>query len=58
MVFACPFERRLELTHVLTDAGIQMRPFSFTTRGVHAWGVEEQGYETPFSLAVGQESLF
>ena len=43
MVFACPFERRLELTHVLTDAGIQMRPFSFTTRGVHAWGVEEQG---------------
>ncbi len=40
MVFACPFDRRLTLERVLTEAGMQMRPFSFTTQGVHAWGVD------------------
>ena len=40
MVFACPFDRRLELERVLTEHGVQMRPFSFTTQGVHAWSVE------------------
>ena len=40
MVFACPFDRRLELERVLNEAGVQMRNFSFTTQGVHAWSVE------------------
>ncbi len=40
MVFACPFDRRLELERVLEEAGVRMRPFSFTTQGVHAWSVE------------------
>lgn len=40
MVFACPFDRRLALERVLTEAGMHMRPFSFTTQGVHAWSVE------------------
>ena len=40
MVFACPFDRRLELERVLTEHGVQVRPFSFTTQGVHAWSVE------------------
>jgi len=40
MVFACPFDRRLELERVLGEAGVQLRPFSFTTQGVHAWSVE------------------
>jgi D-glycero-alpha-D-manno-heptose-7-phosphate kinase len=40
MVFACPFDRRLELERVLSEAGVIMRPFSFTTQGVHAWSVE------------------
>jgi D-glycero-alpha-D-manno-heptose-7-phosphate kinase len=40
MVFACPFDRRLELERVLSDAGVIVRPFSFTTQGVHAWSVE------------------
>ncbi|HZB96092.1 MAG TPA: GHMP kinase [Herpetosiphonaceae bacterium] len=44
MVLACPFERRLDLTRVLGEAGVQLRPFSFTTRGVEAWAVE--GEET------------
>jgi D-glycero-alpha-D-manno-heptose-7-phosphate kinase len=43
MVFACPFERRLELERLLTNAGVQIRPFSFTTRGVEAWAVAEEG---------------
>ncbi len=45
MVFACPFDRRLELERALEGAGVRMRPFSFTTQGVHAWGVdvEEKG---------------
>lgn len=41
MVFACPFERRLELERVLNEAGVQIRPFSFVTQGVQAWAVEE-----------------
>lgn len=41
MIFACPFERRLELERVLQAAGVQLRPFSFTTSGVQAWSVEE-----------------
>lgn len=40
MVFACPFDRRLELERVLSEAGVQIRHFSFTTQGVHAWSVE------------------
>lgn len=40
MVLACPFDRRLELTRVLSEAGMQLRPFSFTTQGVHSWSVE------------------
>lgn len=40
MVFACPFDRRLALERVLEEAGMRMRPFSFTTTGVHAWSVE------------------
>ena len=48
MVFACPFDRRLELERVLSEAGVRMRPFSFTTQGVHAWSVEvgENGQRT------------
>jgi D-glycero-alpha-D-manno-heptose-7-phosphate kinase len=42
MVFACPFDRRLELERALTEAGVQIRPFSFTIQGVHAWSVEVQ----------------
>ncbi len=42
MVFACPFERRLELERVLTEAGVQLRSFSFTQQGVQAWAVEEE----------------
>lgn len=40
MVFACPFDRRLELERLLTEYGVQVRPFSFTTQGVHAWSVD------------------
>ena len=40
MVFACPFDRRLEIERALEEAGVRMRPFSFTTQGVHAWSVE------------------
>lgn len=40
MVFACPFDRRLALERVLSEAGMQMRPFSFTTQGVHAWSID------------------
>lgn len=40
MVFACPFDRRLELERVLSEAGVQIRHFSFTTQGVHAWSVD------------------
>jgi D-glycero-alpha-D-manno-heptose-7-phosphate kinase len=41
MVFACPFERRLELERVLKEAGVIMRPFSFVTHGVQVWATEE-----------------
>jgi D-glycero-alpha-D-manno-heptose-7-phosphate kinase len=41
MVFACPFDRRLELERVLTEAGVVVRPFSFVTNGVQSWHVEE-----------------
>jgi D-glycero-alpha-D-manno-heptose-7-phosphate kinase len=41
MVFACPFDRRLELEKLLSEAGVIVRPFSFVTQGVHAWSVEE-----------------
>ena len=37
MCFCCPFERRLELEEALTGAGVRVRPFSFTSGGVHAW---------------------
>lgn len=50
MVFACPFDRRLELERVLDEAGVRMRPFSFTTQGVHAWSVkigEDEGLTHP-----------
>ena len=40
MVFACPFDRRFELEKLLTENGVKVRPFSFTTQGVHAWSVE------------------
>jgi D-glycero-alpha-D-manno-heptose-7-phosphate kinase len=40
MVIACPFERRLEMERVLSEAGMQVRHFSFTTQGVHAWSVD------------------
>jgi D-glycero-alpha-D-manno-heptose-7-phosphate kinase len=40
MVIACPFDRRLLLERELTEAGMKMRPFSFTTQGVHSWSVE------------------
>jgi D-glycero-alpha-D-manno-heptose-7-phosphate kinase len=40
MVFACPFERRLELERVLCQAGVQIRHFSFTSQGVDAWHIE------------------
>jgi D-glycero-alpha-D-manno-heptose-7-phosphate kinase len=42
MVIACPFEKRLEMERVLTEAGMQVRNFSFTTQGVHAWSYESE----------------
>jgi D-glycero-alpha-D-manno-heptose-7-phosphate kinase len=41
MVFACPFERRLDLERALVQAGVVVRPFSFVSQGVQAWSVEE-----------------
>ncbi|NTU86353.1 MAG: GHMP kinase, partial [Chloroflexales bacterium] len=41
MVFACPFDRRLELERTLSEAGVHVRPFSFVTTGVQSWAVEE-----------------
>jgi D-glycero-alpha-D-manno-heptose-7-phosphate kinase len=46
MCFCCPFERRLDLGEALTGAGVQVRPFSFTGSGVHAWSVRDFGAET------------
>ncbi len=42
MVFACPFDRRLELERALSAAGMRMRPFSFTTQGVHSWNIDTE----------------
>lgn len=42
MCFCCPFERRLELTTALTDYGVRIRPFSFTSGGVQAWTVNSE----------------
>jgi D-glycero-alpha-D-manno-heptose-7-phosphate kinase len=42
MVFACPFDRRLELERVLSETGVIVRPFSFVTHGVQVWSVEEE----------------
>ncbi len=41
MVFACPFDRRLDLERALIDAGVVVRPFSFVTHGVQSWMVDE-----------------
>ncbi|GAC1363697.1 MAG: GHMP kinase [Herpetosiphon sp.] len=41
MCFCCPFERRLELEEALQSMGVQVRPFSFTTRGVQSWFVNQ-----------------
>jgi D-glycero-alpha-D-manno-heptose-7-phosphate kinase len=40
MVFACPFDRRLDLERALTQAGVNVRPFSFVSHGVQSWSVE------------------
>ena len=40
MVFACPFDRRLDLERALTQAGVHVRPFSFVNHGVQSWSVE------------------
>jgi D-glycero-alpha-D-manno-heptose-7-phosphate kinase len=37
MCFCCPFDRRLEIENALIEAGVRVRPFSFTRSGVHAW---------------------
>ncbi len=52
MVFACPFERRLELEGILAEKGVQVRPFSFVTHGVQAWSVGESEESIP-ALAHG-----
>ncbi len=41
MVFACPFDRRLELERALSGMGVHVRPFSFVSHGVQSWAVEE-----------------
>jgi D-glycero-alpha-D-manno-heptose-7-phosphate kinase len=40
MVFACPFDCRLDLERALTEAGVVVRPFSFVNHGVQSWSVE------------------
>ncbi len=42
MCFCCPFERRLELESALSSVGVRVRPFSFTTSGVHAWSTRSE----------------
>ncbi|HEY1011270.1 MAG TPA: GHMP kinase [Herpetosiphonaceae bacterium] len=42
MCFCVPFSKRLQLESALIEAGVAVRPFSFTRRGVHAWSVEEE----------------
>lgn len=46
MVFACPFDQRLALERALSEAGVQVRPFSFVTSGVQSWSVEEAEHAT------------
>ncbi|KPL81894.1 MULTISPECIES: GHMP kinase [Herpetosiphon] len=41
MCFCVPFSKRLQLEAALIEAGVTVRPFSFTKQGVHAWSVEE-----------------
>ncbi len=41
MCFCVPFSKRLHLEAALIEAGVTVRPFSFTKQGVHAWSVEE-----------------
>lgn len=47
MVFACPFDRRLELERILGEKGVQVRPFSFVTHGVQSWAVGEAEQAIP-----------
>ena len=42
MCFCVPFSRRFELEAALIKAGVDVRPFSFTHQGVHAWSIEEE----------------
>ncbi len=49
MVFACPFDRRLELERALTGAGVVVRPFSFVAHGVQSWAVEAAPSERAIS---------
>jgi D-glycero-alpha-D-manno-heptose-7-phosphate kinase len=49
MVFACPFDRRLELERALTGAGVVVRPFSFVAHGVQSWAVEAAPSERTIS---------
>ncbi|MGQ9928148.1 MAG: GHMP family kinase ATP-binding protein [Chloroflexaceae bacterium] len=49
MVFACPFDRRLELERALTTAGVVVRPFSFVSHGVQSWAVEAASSERAIS---------
>lgn len=41
MCFCVPFSKRLQLEAALIEAGVTVRPFSFTSQGVHAWSVDE-----------------
>lgn len=49
MCFCVPFSHRLQLERALTQAGVAVRPFSFTNRGVHAWSVEEDAEDAALS---------
>ncbi len=40
MCFCVPFSKRLQLEAALHKAGVEVRSFSFTQRGVHAWSIE------------------
>ncbi len=46
MIFACPFDRRLEIEQALKEVGVQMRPFSFTTHGVQVWSSIDDRHES------------
>jgi D-glycero-alpha-D-manno-heptose-7-phosphate kinase len=45
MIFACPFDRRLELERALNTMNVQLRPFSFTMHGVQVWSLEDEELE-------------